>query len=194
MTERRKVVQPARALTRDGHPVNAAGRDGVAAAMRRLLHDGAAFVDPTAKIAAADLRGWTTRLRQLSMDLADCIEAPARNRVMETLESASIGDDRNALEVLRTNVAGASPNQLGTEAGVSGRTIERIEEGLGCRVEVAWKLANHFALSTPELFHHLEGPSGRDTLHARTVGDLREVLATPGDQNGSRLLPDGDLA
>jgi DNA-binding XRE family transcriptional regulator len=194
MTERRKVVQATQALTREGHPVNRAGRDGVAAAMRRLLEEGTLFVDPTADVAAADLRGWTARLRQLSMDLADCIEASARNRVMETLESAHIGDDWNALHILRTSVVGASPNQLGAEVGVAGRTIERIEEGLGCRVEVAWKLANHFALGTNELFHHLEGPSGRDTLHVRTVGALREVLATPGDQSGLRFLPDGDFA
>jgi DNA-binding XRE family transcriptional regulator len=162
--------------------------------MRRLLDEGATFADPAADIAAADLRGWAARLRQLSMDLADCVEAPARNRVMEVLESEYISDDWNALRVLRSNVAGASPAQLGAEVGIAGRTVERIEEGLGCRADIAWKLANHFALSTTELFHHLEGPGGRDALRVRTVGGLREVLAAAGDPSGIRVMRDGSIA
>lgn len=162
------------ALTRDGTEPNRAGRPGVSKAMRRLLDEGAQFVDDTAELSPADLRGWSNRLSHLALELADCVEAPARNRVMEVLSSPGLPDDENALLGLRISVAGASTAQLGEETGVSGRTIERIEAGNGCQVNVAYRIAGRFALSTSELF----GRGSGDSLTCRTVAGLREAMTT----------------
>jgi DNA-binding XRE family transcriptional regulator len=143
--------------------------------MQRVLDEGAQFVDVDADIDPQDLRGWSTRLSKLALELADCVEAPARNRVMEVLSSPGLPDDANALAGIRISVAGASASQLGDETGVSGRTIERIEAGNGCQVGVAYRVAGRFALSTSELFEHGRG----DSLTCRTVAGLREAMTTP---------------
>jgi DNA-binding XRE family transcriptional regulator len=166
------------ALSKRGTEPNRAGRSGVAAAMGRLLQDGERFTDPEADIDVEDLRGWAGRLGELARDLADCVEAPLRNRVLEMLASTSVPDDLSALTALRINIAGASYGQLGEEAGVSGRTVERIEEGNGCQVGVAFKLTKRFALRTTELFT-LE--SWGDALLCRTVGELRTAMMDPDD-------------
>src|SRR4051794_38659181 len=95
-------------LTRGGGQPNRAGREGVAASMSRLLDDGRVFCSPGADINADELRAWAARLRGLAADLADCVEAPVRNRVMETLCSPAVPDDLSALYALRVNVAGES--------------------------------------------------------------------------------------
>lgn len=162
-------------LTRDGTEPNPAGRAGVSAAMRRLLEEGVRFTDVDADLDPEKLRSWTARLHELSSNLADCVEASARNRVMELLSTSWTDDDANALRVLRSNLTGASPAQLGEAVGVSGRTIERIESGKACQVGVAHRIATHFALRVTELFY-----SGReDRRCACTVGELREAMLTP---------------
>lgn len=163
----------ARAVTRDGKAPNSAGRAGVAAALERVLDEGRAFADLERPLEAAAIRSWVTRVTSLGRDLADCVEAPMRNRVMEILESSSVPDDFGALEILRINVAGASCGQFGKELGISGRTVERVESGHGCHVRVAWTIANHFALDTTEMFTH---DDAGDSLRCRTVGELRHVL------------------
>lgn len=85
---------------------------------------------------------------------------------MEVLEEDSIDDARNALYVLRLNVAGASPEQLG-------------------------EAPDQFSLSVLELFRHQQHPTGRDSLVVRTVAELREALLTPGDEHGIRYLTNG---
>lgn len=169
------MVQPT-PLTRDGSAPNSAGRPGVSAAMRRLLDDGLRFTDTEAELDPEEMRSWRTRLSQLSADLADCVEAPMRNRVMELLSASWVPDDENALCALRLSLAGASPAQLGEVVGISGRTIERIESGKACQVRIAWRLAEHFTLSTTELFGGLHDGEGR---RCRTVADLREEMLSP---------------
>ncbi len=160
-----------RPLTRDGAEPNPAGRAGVSAAMRRLLDEGVRFTDVDADLDPEKLRSWTARLRELSSNLADCVEAPARNRVMELLSTSWTEDDANAVRVLRSNLNGASPAQFGEVVGVSGRTIERIESGKACQVRIAHRIATHYALRVSELF---------DSDHcARTVGELRDAMLTP---------------
>jgi DNA-binding XRE family transcriptional regulator len=163
-------------LTKAGDKPNRAGRTGVSTAMRRLLDEGQRFTDPDAQLDPEELRSWTTRLSQLSADLADCVEAPMRNRILELLSAEWIDDDENALRVLRFNIAGASAAQLGGAIGISGRTIERIESGKSCQVRIAWKLAHYFTLRTTELFG---GPHSDDRRRCRAVGDLREEMLTP---------------
>jgi hypothetical protein len=141
-------------LTRTGTEPNRGGREAVAAAMGRLLDDGQQFAAPDAELDPEELRSWARRLHELARDLADCVEAPARNRVMEVLASTRVSDETNALLALLIDVAGASYEQLGIEVGLSGRTIERIEDGDGCRVKAAKKLAtasrcDHPSSSTP---------------------------------------------
>jgi DNA-binding XRE family transcriptional regulator len=109
----------------------------------------------------------------LASDLADCVEAPVRNRVFELLEHPALPDDAVALEMLRVNIAGASPAQLGEEVDVAGRTVARIEDGCGCHPRVANKLADRFALAVSELF----GSGPGDKLQARTVAELRAAMA-----------------
>lgn len=161
-------------LTRDGLEPNRAGRAGVAAAMTRLLDDGRRFCDPEADIEAEQVRSWAERLRELSLDLADCIEAPVRNRVMQVLSLPSLPDDTCALYALRLNVLGMSTRELGLECDVAGGTIDRIEDGAGCQPRVAKSIADRFALSVLELFGH-----ENDSLTVRTVGQLREAMLTP---------------
>jgi DNA-binding XRE family transcriptional regulator len=167
-------------LTRDGTEPRRGGREAVAAAMSRLLGEGQRYALPDADVEPEELRSWATRLQELARDLADCVEAPARNRVMEVLACTSVPDDTNALLALRINVAGASYEQLGQEVGVSGRTIERVEDGEGCRVGVAKKLADRFALRTTEFFD--TGRTTGESIRCRTVGELREVMVTPRDE------------
>lgn len=155
---------------------NRAGREGVAAAMARLLDDGQAFCAPDADVDVEKLRAWSTRLRGLASDLADCVEAPVRNRVIETLHSPSVPDDVPALYALRINVAGESARGLGREIDVAAPTIERVEAGAGCQVRVAKSIADRFALRVSELFDHGEG----DSLRCRSVGELREAMLNAG--------------
>ncbi len=170
-------------ITRSGTEPNRSGREAVAGAMRRLLEDGERFTASDSNLSPDELRSWAARLRELALDLADCVEAPARNRVMELLESVSLPDNMNAVWALRENVAGASPGQLASEVDVAGRTIERIEDGEGCQPRVAKSVADRFALSVSELFGH--GTRG-DALRARTVGELRAMMQTPQDELGLR--------
>ena len=163
-------------LTRDGVEPNRAGRLGVSAAMRRLLDDGQRFTDVEIELDPEELRSWTMRLSQLSADLADCVEAPVRNRIMELLSASWVPDDENALRVLRFNIVGASAAQLGEAVGVSGRTIERIESGKSCQMRVAWRLAQFFTLRNSELFG---GRHSDDRRRCRTVADLRDEMLTP---------------
>lgn len=162
------------ALTRDGLQPNRAGRDGVAAAMGRLLDEGRRFSDPRADIEVEQLRSWAERLRELSLDLADCIEAPVRNRVMQVLSMSSLPDETCSLYALRLNALGMSTRELGLECDVAGGTIDRIEAGAGCQPRVAKSIADRFALSVLELFNH-----DSDNLTVRTVGELREAMVTP---------------
>lgn len=159
-------------LTRNGREPNRAGREGVAASMSRLLDDGRTFCTPDAEIDPDELRAWAARLGGLAADLADCVEAPVRNRVMETLSSASVPDDVSALYALRINVVGESARGLGREIDVAAPTIERIEDGAGCQVRVAKSIADRFALRVTELFDHGDGES----LRCRTVGELRSAM------------------
>lgn len=144
--------------------------------MGRLLDEGRRFTDADAQLDPEELRSWTMRLSKLSADLADCVEAPMRNRIMELLSADWIEDSENALRVLRFNIAGASAAQLGEAVGISGRTIERIEGGKPCQVRTAWQLARYFTLRATELFGGLHAD---DRHRCRTVGDLREEMLTP---------------
>lgn len=164
-------------LTRNGTEPNRAGRAGVASALARLLDEGRGFCEPEAEFEAEELRAWASRVRGLAGDLADCIEAPIRNRVMETLNSSSLPDELCALHALRINVAGESARGLGREIGVAAPTIERIEQGAGCQVRVAKTIADRFALRVSELFDH----SGGDSLRCRSVAELREAMLTERD-------------
>jgi hypothetical protein len=165
--------EPALALSRHGLQVNRAGRDTASAALARQLDAGQAFTDTTAALDPEQLRAWAKRLTGLVLDLADCVEVPMRNRVMETLESTSVPDDALAVFALRINVAGESPEGLGTRAGISGRTVARIEAGDGCHVGAAKKLADEFGLRTTELFD-----TSDDKTVSRTVAGLREAMTT----------------
>lgn len=100
-------------LTRDGAEPARAGRAGVSAAMRRLLDEGAVFCDAGHDLDIDLLRAWAARLSSLASDLSDCVEAPARNRGMETLCLPALRDDISALYALRVNVAGESARGLG---------------------------------------------------------------------------------
>lgn len=157
------------AVTRLGTTPNRAGRAAVAALFAKLLSDGEAFTDPEAEVTARDVRDWAARLRNLSLDLADTIEAPARNRVLEILENPSVPDEANALDMLLLNVAGESPRGYAQEIAVNGRTVERLVEGEGCQARVALAVAEPFALAVTELFR-------TESLTVRTVGELREIL------------------
>jgi DNA-binding XRE family transcriptional regulator len=171
-------------LTKAGAKPNRLGRIGVSAAMERLLEEGRRFVDPASRLDPEALRSWTMRLSRLSADLADCVEAPARNRIMELLSAAWIDEEENALRVLRFNIVGASAAQLGDAVDVSGRTIERIESGRSCQVRTAWRLANYFSLRTTELFG---GDAAEDRRRCRTVGDLREAMLTPASDRSTTM-------
>jgi hypothetical protein len=142
--------------------------------MGRLLDDGRRFCDPDFGIDAEQVRSSAQRLRELALDLADCVEAPVRNQVMEVLSMPSLPDDTSALYALRLNVFGMSIRELGLECDIAGGTIDRIEDGAGCHPRVAKSLADRFALSVLELFQHES-----DNLIARTVGELREAMVTP---------------
>jgi transcriptional regulator with XRE-family HTH domain len=48
--------------------------------------------------------------------------------------------------------AGLTPEGLGAEIGISGRTIRRIEEGHVPGPAVAKKIADHFGVTPSELF------------------------------------------
>jgi DNA-binding XRE family transcriptional regulator len=165
-------------LTRNGLQPNRAGREGVAASMSRLLDEGRAYCEPDADIDVDALRAWAMRLGGLASDLADCVEAPVRNRVMETLCSPSVPDDAPALLALRINVAGESARGLSREIDVAAPTIERVENGAGCQVRVAKAIADRFALRVSELFDH-RGTG--DSLTCRSVGELRDVLLGAAD-------------
>jgi hypothetical protein len=142
--------------------------------MSRLLDDGHVFCDPASAIDAEQLRSWASRLGALARDLADCLELPTGNRVMETLYSSSgVPDHANALYVLRLNVAGQSPGDFAAAAGVSWGTITSAEQGTSCRVKSAAAIADQFALGVLELFDHED-----DTLTVRTVGALRDALTS----------------
>ncbi len=162
-------------LTRDGQQPNRAGRDAVAAAMARLLDEGRELCAAEADLDAEAIRAWSARLRGLAADLADCAEAPVRNRVMETLYSSSVPDDACALSALRINVAGASTRGLGREIDVSAPTIDRVEDGAGCQARVAKAISDRFALRVSELFHHDDG----DSMRCRSVGELRDAMISP---------------
>lgn len=145
-------------------------------ALQALLAEGQRFTttseDP---ITAEELRGWSERVRFTTLALADHLEAPARAAVVVLIDNTSLADDAPALYALRTNIAGASPNQLGDEVGVNGNTIRRIEEqGMGCNPSTAKKIADRFGLRVHELFGHTE-ESG-DKLIGATVAQLRFAL------------------
>jgi transcriptional regulator with XRE-family HTH domain len=59
--------------------------------------------------------------------------------------------DQLTLRELRFN-AGLSPEELGIETDVSGRTIRRLEEGKMPTPRVAKKLADHFHVAASDLF------------------------------------------
>jgi DNA-binding XRE family transcriptional regulator len=144
--------------------------------LQALLAEGQRFTtvlsDP---ITAEELRGWAERVRFATLGLADHLEAPARAAVLTLIDHTSVGDDVPALYALRTNIAGASPNQLGDEVGVNGNTIRRIEEQrMGCNPSTAKKLADRFGLRVHELFSHDEDHG--DKLVGVTVAQLRLAL------------------
>jgi hypothetical protein len=174
------MAEPMSIVTRDGTEPNRAGRTGVSEAMRRLLAGGVEFCDVDADVRADDIRAWESRLRALARDLADCVEAPVRNRVMETLMSPSVPDECCALTALRMNVAGLSARGLARETGVAAPTVDRVERGGACQVRVAHALASRFGLAVWELFDD----AASDMLTVRTVEDLRTALTTPAAPRG----------
>ena len=139
-----------------------------------MLDDGQRFADPESKIEAEQVRSWARRLRELALDLADTLEAPMRNRVMEALSASSLPDDTCALYALRLNALGMSSRELGLECDIAGGTIDRLEEGAGCQARVAKSIADRFALAVTELFDHED-----DSLTVRTVAELRDAMLTP---------------
>lgn len=158
-----------RARTRTGGVPNRGGRANVAAAFGRLLKQGERFEDPEAPVSALEIREWAARVRGVADELADTIEAPVRNRVLEALESSAAPDEANALEFILINALGESSRQFGAAAGVSGPTVDRVVSGSSCQVGVAKKIADRLGLATTELFEPR-------TLRVRTVADLRAVL------------------
>jgi DNA-binding XRE family transcriptional regulator len=145
-------------------------------ALQALLVEGERFTTAiTDPITAEELRGWTRRVHFITAALADYLDAPARAAVIELIDGTSLADGTPALYALRTNIAGASPNQLGDEVGVNGNTIRRIEEQrMGCNPSTAKKLADRFGLRVHELFGHEEDAG--DKLIGATVGQLRLAL------------------
>ncbi|HEY6779920.1 MAG TPA: hypothetical protein VI111_03150 [Thermoleophilaceae bacterium] len=162
------------ALTRYGTEPKRADRATIARTLQALLDEGSRFTAVDAELDPEQLRRWARRLRELTLDLADCVEVPARNRVMEAVSSTRSLDGANAVRFLRVEVARASTAELGLAVGVSGRTVERVEAGSGCQLRVAGNISSYFALSVLELFDC-------DSLSARTVGELREAMLTPSD-------------
>lgn len=61
--------------------------------MSRLLEDSRWLCDSVANIDAEQVRSWAARLRELALDLADCVEAPVRNRIMDLLSMPRLSGD-----------------------------------------------------------------------------------------------------
>lgn len=68
----------------------------------------------------------------------------------------------NRLEQLRLDAL-LSREQLAAEAGVSGRTIGRLEQGKGAHVATLGKLADYFSVKPSELLREVpvDAPSER---------------------------------
>lgn len=147
----------------------------VSEALVRQLSAGEKFADPDAEIDVDQLLGWGQRIHGLAKDLADCVRAPMRNRVIETLQLPSVPDDANALMLFRLNILGMSDRALAEDLDVSAPTISRLQspDG-GCNVGTAKKVADRFALTVTEMFDH-EDEDVRG-LQVRTAAGLRHEL------------------
>ena len=154
---------------------DADGRARHQAALATLLAEGQRFTEaPADPHTAEQLRGWLSRVQWAGRTLADYFEKPARTAVMTMLDGDGLPLDLGALEFLRANIAGASPEQLGDETGVTGQTIRRLEtDTYGCNVSTAKRLADRFGLRVMELFDE-SGP--RESFRPRSVGVLRTLL------------------
>lgn len=167
-------------MIEQSNPPTALDAPEQARALRRaleiLLAEGGRYCEvPADPVTAADLRGWRDRLQAVTRQLADHLEAPARAKVIEVLGHDSLPDWMDGLYALRLEIAGVGVDRLGLEAGVSGRSIRRLEdEGEACYLSTAWPLATRFGLRVTELFNH--HGSGHERFRPATVGQLRERL------------------
>lgn len=148
-------------------------RQRVSEALKNQLDAGQAFTSAEADLDPDQVLSWGTRLRALSVELADTLRAPRRNAVISILQHPSVEDDEDALRLLRYNVIGMSDRALAEEIGVSSPTISRLQRGEGCSPPTAKKIADLFALRVAELFVDDDGGKG---LLVRDVGGLREQL------------------
>jgi helix-turn-helix protein len=163
-----------RLLAHPAREANCAARPRAAAALHRLLVHGERFCAAGADVNADQLRAWSLRLTALVCELADTIDAPVRNRVQEALLAPQLPPG-SALRFLRERVSYLSVRDIAAEAGVSARTIERVESGHACRASVARAIAAVYALGTLELFW-LGADS--DALRCRSPSELRDALET----------------
>lgn len=148
-------------------------RASAAAAFSRILMDGARFADPEAPFEPAELQAWKSRIEGAAETLVGTVESPLRIAILASLNSASVPDEANALEVMRINICGESAAEFAAACGLVRKTIVSVEEGGGCHIGSAAKIANRFGLGNLELFH---SKIGSDGMRCRTVAGLREAL------------------
>ncbi|MTD47343.1 hypothetical protein GKE82_24360 [Conexibacter sp. W3-3-2] len=141
-------------------------------ALRQLLDEAQEWTAPTAALDPARLQAWGRRAHGAAGALAASLDGASRSRALEALSATPAHlADSSAVAVLRFS-EGLTTTALSDLAGISTRTVQRVERGERCLVTVGFALARAFGLRPTDLLCDIANERGR----CRTVCELIATL------------------